>query len=75
LKAGGIHETRLELNTEPCMVEVPPDLSAALAGKPGEQASFDRLPFSIRMEYVRQIVTARAEETLARRISAILTVL
>jgi hypothetical protein len=75
VKAGSTVEVNLDLDTEPRTVEVPPDLSAALAGKPGAQATFDRLSFSLQKEYVRQVVSARAEATRAGRIFAILSVL
>jgi hypothetical protein len=75
VKAGSTVEVNLNLDTEPRTVEVPQDLSAALAGKPGAQAAFDRLPFSLQKEYVRQVVSTRAEATRTGRIFAILSVL
>jgi hypothetical protein len=73
VKAGDTLEITLELDTEPRVVEVPADLAAALAGAPGAAAAFDAQPFSMRKEYVRQVESAKAQETRERRIAAILT--
>jgi uncharacterized protein YdeI (YjbR/CyaY-like superfamily) len=64
-------EVTLELDTEPRVVEVPHDLAAALAEKPGARAAFDALSYSMRKEYVRQVTEAKAQETRDRRIAGI----
>jgi antitoxin component of MazEF toxin-antitoxin module len=64
-------EVTLELDTEPRTVEIPADLAAALAQKPGATEAFDKLAFSIRKEHVRQVESARAAETRTRRIASI----
>jgi uncharacterized protein YdeI (YjbR/CyaY-like superfamily) len=64
-------EVTLELDTEPRTVEVPDDLTAALAEKPGAREAFDALSYSIRKEHVRQVETAKAQETRERRIANI----
>ena len=71
VKAGDPVEVTIELDLEPRTVEVPADLAAALAEKPGAAAAFAALAFSLRKEYVRQVETAKAQETRARRIAAI----
>jgi hypothetical protein len=71
VKAGDVVEVTLELDIEPRTVEIPADLAAALAQKPGAAAAFDALAFSMRKEYVRQVETAKAQETRERRIAAI----
>ncbi len=71
VKAGDQVEVTLELDTEPRTVEVPDDLAAALAAKPGARAAFDALAYSARKEHVRQVETARAQETRERRIAKI----
>jgi hypothetical protein len=71
LKAGDRVEVTLELDTEPRTVEVPDDLAAALAEHQGARVRFDGLSYTLRKEHVRQVVTAKAEETRVRRIAKI----
>ena len=71
LKAGDQIEVTLDLDLEPRTVEVPADLAAALAGKPGAAAAFDKLSYSVRKEHVRQVESAKAQDTRERRIAAI----
>jgi len=71
VEAGDRVEVTLELDLEPRTVEVPPDLAAALAEEPGARAAFDALSYTMRKEYVRQVETAKAQETRQRRIAAI----
>jgi hypothetical protein len=71
VKAGDIVEVTLELDLEPRTVEVPDDLAAALAQKPGAREAFEALNFSTRKEHVRQVESAKAVETRQRRIATI----
>lgn len=71
VKAGDEVEITLELDEEPRTVDVPEDLAAALAEKPGARAAFDASSYSARKEYVRQVESAKAPETRTRRIAAI----
>jgi len=71
VKAGDQVEVTIELDTEPRTVEVPQDLSNALAQTPGVTAAFEAFSFSIRKEYVRQVESAKAQETRQRRITNI----
>ena len=71
VKAGDQVEVTLELDLEPRTVEVPADLAAALAEKPGAIAAFDALSYTMRKEYVRQVETAKAQETRDRRVAKI----
>lgn len=64
-------EVTLELDLAPRTVVVPKDLAAALSKKRGVKAKFDALSVSARKEYVRQVESAKAEETRARRIAKI----
>ena len=64
-------EVTLELDLEPRTVEVPDDLAAALAEKPGATAAFDALSYTMRKEYARQVNEAKAQETRTRRIAGI----
>ena len=75
LKAGDRVEVTLELDLPPRIVEVPEDLIAALSEKPGATAAFDALSNSMRKEYVRQVESAKAQETRDRQIAKIVAIL
>jgi hypothetical protein len=70
LAAGDTVDVTLELDTEPRTVEVPADLAAALTER-GAREVFDALSYSARKEYVRQVESAKAQETRDRRIAGI----
>lgn len=65
LDGGAVHVT-LEVDTEPRIVEVPPDFTAAMSAD--VRAIFDKLSFSHQKEYVDWIVEAKRAETRQRRI-------
>ncbi len=71
VSAGDTVEVTLELDLAPRIVTVPDDLAAALSEKPGATAAFDTLSYSARKEYVRQVESAKAQETRERRIAGI----
>lgn len=71
VKGGDQVEVTLELDQAPRTVELPEDLAAALETKPGARAAFDAAAPSARKEFVRQVESAKAAETRARRIAAI----
>jgi hypothetical protein len=71
VKGGDLIEVTLELDDVPRTVAVPDDLAAALAAKSGATAAFDALAYSIRKEHVRQVESAKAQETRERRIAGI----
>jgi hypothetical protein len=75
VEAGQTVEITLELDDQPRTVDVPDDLAAALAGRPGLREAFDALSYSARKEHVRQVTTAKAAETRQRRIAKIVTML
>lgn len=62
----------LELDTTPRTVEVPEDLTAALDAA-GARSAFDGLAPSARKAHVNLVLSAKASETRARRIAAIIT--
>jgi hypothetical protein len=74
VQAGDQVEVTLELDTEPRTVEVPDDLAMALE-EGGVTAVFDALAPSKRKEHVRQVTSAKAEETRQRRIAKIVATL
>lgn len=71
VQAGDSLAVTLELDTEPRTVEIPPDLAVALENA-GVAEAFAALAFSVRKEAVRQVESAKAPETRARRIVAII---
>jgi hypothetical protein len=71
LQGGDQVDITVELDTEPRTVDVPEDLAAALAAKPGAREAFDKSSPSARKEFVRQVVEAKAQDTRERRIAAI----
>ena len=74
VQAGDTVEVTLELDTEPRTVKVPDDLALAL--EEGDVTTvFDTLAPSKRKEYVRQVTSAKAEETRQRRITKIVSTL
>jgi hypothetical protein len=67
--AGDEVDVELELDTEPRVVEVPPDLADAL-GRDDEAARvFERLPYSHKQRHVLAIEGAKTDETRQRRIA------
>ncbi|MEA2575538.1 MAG: hypothetical protein QOH93_2836 [Chloroflexia bacterium] len=71
VQAGDEVEVTLELDLEPRTVDVPEDLAAALAQKPGAREAFDALSYTMRKEHVRLVESAKAQETRTRRIAGI----
>lgn len=67
-------EVTLELDTAPRTVELPKDLAAALK-KAGVQAAYEASAPSMKKEYVRQVESAKAEDTRQRRIAKIVETL
>ena len=56
-------------------VELPDELSAALAGDDAARGAFDRLPPSHRREYVQWIREAKRDDTRRRRVEKTLAML
>lgn len=73
VKAGDEIEVTLELDLAPRTVDIPADLAAALAEKPGLSAAFEALSYSKRKEFVRQVEDAKTQETRTRRIAGVVT--
>ena len=70
-KAGDEVDVTLELDSEPRVYELPEDLAAALAAKPGATEAFHASAPSKRKEFVRQVNDAKSQETRDRRIATI----
>ncbi|MEO6458062.1 MAG: YdeI/OmpD-associated family protein [Chloroflexia bacterium] len=71
LTGGDQIEVTIELDTEPRTVEIPEDLRAALSERAGATEAFDKVAFSRRKEFVRQVEDAKTQETRERRIAKI----
>jgi hypothetical protein len=59
----------VELDTEPRVVEIPPELAKAFKKEKAADAYFNSLPYSHKREYVGFITEAKKEETRARRVA------
>lgn len=67
--AGDEVQVALALDTEPRVLEVPDDLSAALDAVPAARAFFDGLSYSNRRRHVLSVEGAKTDETRQRRIA------
>jgi len=65
----------LELDEAPRVVEVPPDLAAALDADPVARAAFDELAYSHQQRHVLPVEAAKAPETRQRRIAGAIATL
>ena len=61
-------EVILEEDTEPRVVEIPPDLRKALDNDPLAKTAYEKLSYTHQREYVRAILDAKHEETRRSRI-------
>lgn len=69
LEAGKRVTVRLVLDTAVRTVDLPPELSRALAGDRAAKAFFDGLAFTPRREYAEWITSAKREGTRASRLA------
>jgi hypothetical protein len=74
-KVGDTVSVSLEPDSEPRVVEVPPDLVKALDGSPAAQAAFDGIPPSHQREFLEYIESAKKAETRRERIAKTLDML
>lgn len=68
---GDTVDVGLEVDTEPRVVELPADLTAALEAEPEAKAFYGTLNYSSQRRYVEPIGDAKTEETRARRIAKV----
>jgi len=66
--AGDTVDVDIEVDTEPRVVVVPPDLAAALDADPEARTFFEGLSYSNKRRIVEPIAAAKAPETRERRI-------
>jgi bifunctional DNA-binding transcriptional regulator/antitoxin component of YhaV-PrlF toxin-antitoxin module len=71
LAAGDDVEVDVEVDTAPRTVEVPEDLAAALDAEPALRQRFDGMSYSHQLQHVLAVTGAKAEETRARRVAAV----
>ena len=71
IKGGDAIDVELTLDTAPRTVDVPDDLRAALDASPTAAAGWEKLSNSNRKAHVESVQGAKAAETRARRIAAI----
>jgi hypothetical protein len=69
VQAGDEVEVRLELDTAPRTVTVPPDFADALASDPAAQDLFNTLSYSNKQRFVLSVEGAKSDETRRRRIA------
>ena len=65
---GDALEVEIVLDDQPRVLEIPPDLQAALDAAPAAKAAFEKLSYSNKRRHVEPILAAKAPETRARRI-------
>jgi hypothetical protein len=75
VKAGDELEVEIELDTEPRVVEVPPDFAAALVEDGLAGQAFEKLSYSHKRQHVLAIEDAKTPETRRRRIDKALQML
>lgn len=68
VRGGDEVDVDLELDTAPRVIEVPPELQAALDADPAAKATFDKLSYSNRSWHTLQVTGTNNPETRARRI-------
>ena len=68
VRGGDIVDIDLELDTAPRVIEVPPELAAALDTDPAAKATFDKLSYSNKSWHTLQVTGTNNPETRARRI-------
>lgn len=67
--AGDQVDVDIELDTEPRLVEAPPDLADALAADADAKAFWDTLSYSHQRRHVLAVEGAKTPETRARRVA------
>jgi hypothetical protein len=75
VKIGDMVKVVLEPDAAPRLVEIPPDLAAALTKNKAAREAWDRSPYSHQKEYLGHILEAKKEETRLRRIEKTISLL
>lgn len=72
LAGGDEVDVELQLETAPREIDMPAELTAALAADPDAAAAFEKLSFTFRKEHARAISEAKADDTRQRRLDKIM---
>jgi hypothetical protein len=72
---GQVVKVKIELDTEPRTVVVPPDLKKSLARSARARKAWEALSYSHRKEHVDALLSAKKTETRARRLASTLAAL
>jgi hypothetical protein len=72
IAGGDAIDVELVVDTAPRVVELPDDLEAALAAAPAARTAWAKLSYSHQKAHVTSVTGAKAAETRARRISAVI---
>ena len=75
IKAGDMVDVVMERDSEERTVAVPEDLAEALAVDPTAKAAWEKLSYTHRKEYARELEGAKKPETRARRLAKTLNAL
>lgn len=67
VEIGGEYDVRIELDTQPRVVDVPDELAAALRDSKPAAAAYDALAYTHRKEYAVWVGSAKKPETRLRR--------
>ena len=73
IAGGDAIDVELTVDTAPRVVEMPADLEAALEASPQAHAAWAKLSYSHRKAHVTSVTGAKAAETRARRIAAMVS--
>jgi hypothetical protein len=73
ISGGDAIDVELVLDSAPRVVEVPEDLRAALDAAPEAAAAWSKLSYSHQKAHVTAVAEAKAAETRARRVGAVVT--
>lgn len=65
-------QVEIELDTEPRVVSVPPDLAAALKRDSAAQRAFEALSYSNQRRLAEPIADAKSDETRERRVAKVM---
>ena len=75
LQAGDPIDVTLEVDDAPRVIEVPPELAAALATDPAAAAAWQKLSYSHQRQHAEAIEGAKSADTKARRVEKALELL
>ncbi len=73
VSAGETVDVTLEVDDAPRLVEVPADLQAALDANPTAQAAWSALSYSKQSAHALSVTGAKAADTRARRVGAVIS--